>query len=239
MDDEGRLSVAPPAGAGADSFRYDPSRAKTITLPGGGTGWDALPDWAWDAPPQGTALAWETEPLADTLVMAGSGSVDLWLSSTASDTDLQVTLPEVRPDGRETYVQSGWLRASLRALDEAQSTELRPVYDGREETIAPLPTGEPVLARVRVLPFAHVFRAGSRVRLVLAAPGGDRSQWTFDALAAVGAQVNTVERSAEHPSRIVLPVVPGTDGVPGELPPCPALRAQPCRDYAPIANGGD
>ncbi|MBU6283369.1 hypothetical protein KGQ64_14085, partial [bacterium] len=88
MDDEGRLSVAPPAGAGADSFRYDPSRAKTITLPGGGTGWDALPDWAWDAPPQGTALAWETEPLADTLVMAGSGSVDLWLSSTASDTDL-------------------------------------------------------------------------------------------------------------------------------------------------------
>ena len=35
-----------------------------------------------------------------------------------SDTDLQVTLTEIRPDGKETYVQSGWLRASMRALDQ-------------------------------------------------------------------------------------------------------------------------
>ncbi|MFM9053726.1 MAG: CocE/NonD family hydrolase C-terminal non-catalytic domain-containing protein, partial [Solirubrobacterales bacterium] len=30
---------------------------------------------------------------------------------------LQVTITEVRPDGKETLVQSGWLRASHRKLD--------------------------------------------------------------------------------------------------------------------------
>ena len=60
--------------------------------------------------------------------MVGSGSADLWIASSETDTDLQVTLTEVRPDGKETYVQSGWLRASKRALDEERSTELQPLH---------------------------------------------------------------------------------------------------------------
>ena len=44
----------------------------------------------------------------------------------AADTDLEVTLTEVRPDGQERYIQSGWLRASHRQLDEAESTPLLP-----------------------------------------------------------------------------------------------------------------
>jgi len=28
-----------------------------------------------------------------------------------------MTVTEIRPDGKETYVQSGWLRAGARALD--------------------------------------------------------------------------------------------------------------------------
>ena len=42
------------------------------------------------------------------------------------DTDLQVTLSEVRPDGNETYVQNGWLRASHRKLDARRSTPFDP-----------------------------------------------------------------------------------------------------------------
>ena len=60
------------------------------------------------------------------LSMAGSGSADLWIAADAEDVDLQVTLSEVRPDGQEMLVQSGWLRASHRALDEDASTNLRP-----------------------------------------------------------------------------------------------------------------
>ena len=57
--------------------------------------------------------------------MVGTGSVDLWLDSTVDDADLEVNLTEVRPDGQEMYVQSGWLRASYRELGP-DATELWP-----------------------------------------------------------------------------------------------------------------
>ena len=100
----------------------------------------------------------------DTIVM-GSGSADLWISADAADTDLEVTLTEVRPDGTEVLVQSGWLRASHRALDEAASTELHPVQTHLEADAAPLPAGELVPIRVDIYPFAHPFRAGSQLRV--------------------------------------------------------------------------
>ena len=62
-----------------------------------------------------SSLSWITAPLTRTTAIAGPGSVDLTLASTAADTDLEVTVSEVRPDGTEVYVQSGWLRASHRA----------------------------------------------------------------------------------------------------------------------------
>ena len=61
---------------------------------------------------------WRTRPRRSThdVTVIGNASVDLWLKSTAPDTDIQVTITEVRPDGKEMYVQNGWLRASDRAL---------------------------------------------------------------------------------------------------------------------------
>jgi hypothetical protein len=38
------------------------------------------------------------------------------------------------------------------------------------------------------------------------------------------------------PSSLILPVVPGV-AVPTGIPPCPSLRNEPCRSYAPIHNG--
>jgi predicted acyl esterase len=171
------------------------------------------------------------------VVLAGSASIDLWLASTAADTDLQVTLSEIRPDGQETYVQNGWLRASHRKVDDAASTELRPVQTHLEADAAPLPAGEPVLARVELFPFAHAFRAGSRIRISIEAPGGDRVLWKFRALAANGNVVNTISYGGATPSRIVLPVVPGVE-IPTPLPVCNALRAQPCREYVAASNAG-
>jgi predicted acyl esterase len=166
--------------------------------------------------------------------MAGSGSVDLWLRSSAADADLQVTLSEIRPDGLETYVQNGWLRASRRATDETVTSELRPFHTHLESDAEPLPA-EFVLARVELFPFAHAFRAGSRIRLSVEAPGGDRPRWKFEALPAEGEVVNTIARSAANPSRVVLPVLPGID-IPTELPVCPSLRGQPCREYVELLN---
>ena len=78
--------------------------------------------WDWQEPAEGTFADFRSEPLADTVTMVGSGSADLWITSDTGDTDIEVTLTELRPDGTEVLVQSGWLRASHRALDEDAST---------------------------------------------------------------------------------------------------------------------
>jgi predicted acyl esterase len=236
LDADGKLSTAVPATDGADSFLYDTSRAQETSFSGGTSDvWVALPAWHWQPLPVGKAAAYVSDPLTETLVMAGSGSIDLWLESTASDTDIQVTLSEVRPDGQESYVQTGWLRASRRQLNEAVSTDLRPVQTHREEDAAPLPAGQLSEVRVELYPFGHVFRAGSRLKIAISAPGGDRPHWKFEALPAVGTVTNTIARGPAAPSRVVLPVVPDVE-VPEALPPCPSLRGQPCRTYVEYVN---
>ncbi len=228
---DGVLSDAPPVDFGVDSFAYDTALAQVTTLPNGGHEWAPLPPWVWPQPNPATSGTWVSAALAQDSVMAGTGSVDLWLSSSAPDVDLQVTLAEVRPDGQEMYVQSGWLRASRRKLDETVSSELRPVATHLEVDAAPLPAGGTELVRVELFPFAHVFRAGSRVRLIVDAPGGTRPRWKFEALLGDGSEQISIEHSPAHPSRIVLPVLDGLSA-PTALPPCPSLRGQPCRAYA-------
>lgn len=236
FNENGRLTSAAPEGDGADFFIYDTSRSQLTTFTGGDEDvWKAMPDWNWRQLQAGRNVAYATDPLDENVVMIGSASVDLWLQSTAADVDIQVVLSEIRPDGQEAYVTAGWLRASHRKLDDQRSTEWRPIQTHREEDAAELPAGEFVEARVEVYPSAHVFRAGSRIRLSVGAPGAIRPRWKFEALAPEGEVINTVSRSAAMPSRIVLPVIPGIEP-PAALPPCPGLRAQPCHEYRTFNN---
>ncbi len=131
------LTPAPPtAAAGApdtvSNYVSDPSAVPATTYTGDSSGiWDAAPAYDWQPIPSADRASFVTAPLARDTVIVGSGSVDLWLRSTAPDTDLEVTLSEVRPDGNEVYVQSGWLRASHRGprrggLDRAAAGAHRP-----------------------------------------------------------------------------------------------------------------
>jgi putative CocE/NonD family hydrolase len=235
----GTLLPAPPRGAdeGVDAYAPDPEARPMETLLPGGDSWDLLPEVDWQPLAAGTAAAWATPPLEGDVTIVGPGSLDLWLRSSAEDTDLQVTLSEIRPDGLETYVQSGWLRASHRALDEEASSPLDPRPTHLAEDAALLPAGEFSLLRVGIFPVAHVFRSGSRIRVSVEAPGGDRTIWSFATPATGGSVVNEVARTAAQPSALVLPVVDGVEPPPA-LPPCPGLRGQPCRSYEPAANGG-
>jgi predicted acyl esterase len=228
--------TAPTAADGAagtiDSYVSDPgARPKGSKVSGGD--WAQFPTYNWAPPVPGKGLSYLSPALTADTTMIGSGSVDLWLRSNAPDTDLQVTLAEVRPDGKEYLVQSGWMRATVRKLDTARSTTLQPLVTMKEADAAPLPAGQFSPVRVEIYPFAHVFRAGSKVRLIITAPGGDRIAWTFDTLP--GTQANEIARSVGRPSSVALPVVSGVS-VPTGLPLCPGLRGQPCRTYtAPAA----
>ncbi len=233
---DGTLSPTRTRGADdIDVYRPDPESRPQQTLPGNGESdsWALLPPYDWRPYVDGTAVAYATAPLDHDVVITGPGSVDLALRSSADDTDLQVTLSEIRPDGKETYVQSGWLRASLRHLDRKTSTKIDPRPTYLERQARPLPAGKFSKVRVALFSSSHVFRAGSRIRISIEAPGGDRTRWRFDTPATHGLVVNEIGR----PSRLVLPVVADVDVPPG-APPCPGLRGQPCRTYVPAANGG-
>jgi putative CocE/NonD family hydrolase len=175
-----------------------------------------------------------SDPLAKDTAVIGGGSVDLWLQSTASDTDLQVTLSEVRPDGKEVFVQNGWLRASERKLARG-STELEPRPTGFKSDVQPLPAGQWSEVRVPLYYSGHVFRAGSRIRISVEAPGGDQPFWAFATLQPQGTVTNTIARTPVYASNLVLPVVSGVN-VPTGVPPCPGLRGEPCRAYVPFTN---
>ncbi len=228
LGDGGTLTADEPTSTdGADSYLYDPSLSQKTTLESGSP-WEALPPYEWVHRDEGTFLSYTSDALDDDTVMAGSGSVDLWLASDATDTDLQVTLAEVRPDGIEYFIQGGWLRASRRRLDDAVSTELRPVGTHLFEDAADLPEGAFTLVRVELFPFAHAFRAGSRIRLYVETPGATRPEWQWETLEFDEDVTNTVARAMGMASRVVLPVIPGVE-IPTAFPPCPALRGQPCR----------
>ena len=167
--------------------------------------------------------------------MVGAGRVDLWVRSSAPNVDLQVTISEVRPDGKETFVQNGWVRANERALDEAKSTELEPVLSLREADVAPMPSDEFVPVTVPLYYQGHAYRAGSRIRVRVSAPNGDQPIWSFSETEPAGTAEIEIGYGNGMPSRLVLPQVPGVD-VPDQLPPCPGLRGEPCRDYVPFEN---
>ena len=195
-----------------------------------------MPAYDWRPLVDGTAVAYVTAPLTETVTIVGTGSVDLWLRSSAADTDIQVTLTEVRPDGLETYVQSGWLRASHRRPRRQEQPTRRRARPTSRRTPSRCPPVSSPAAR-RLFAVAHVFRAGSRIRISIEAPGGDRTRWAFDTPLTGGLVANEVARTAAQPSKIVLPVVPNPTP-PAELPRVPSLRGQPCRDYVPAGNGG-
>ncbi len=180
----------------------------------------------WDKPvPPGGALAWTTPPLEQDLETLGPASADLWLTSTDVDTDLQVTITEVRPDGQETYVARGWLRASQRKLDPTLSTITRPYQTQKLADLQLLTPLSPVLARVEVFPFDHVFRAGSAIRMIVDTPS-QTGGWNF--LFRPTAARNTILHDRDHPSRLVLSTAPGRRAK-GPLPACNTLLNQPCR----------
>ena len=221
------LLPTPAEVAGVATFVTDPAEGQITTAPDVDTIWTADPGWVWPAADTANAIVASSAPLESDLVMAGNLSADLWVSvANGTDADLEVTVSEIAPDGSETYVQSGWLRLSRRALS-AEATELRPVISGAEDEVAPVTSGgEPVLARVEVLPFAHVFRSGSQVRITIDTPGASKPQWRFE-VAETPVTVN-LHSGPETPSKVVLPVLPGIDA-PEERPPCGSLRGQPCR----------
>jgi hypothetical protein len=236
----GALADGPPARAGANVFDWNAHAVPLTDFTGpqdGSSGgiWTATPPYNWAQNPAGTAVSYLTSPLTANTTVIGAGALHLWVRSSTPNVDLQATVSEVRPDGHETFVQNGWVRANERKLDAAKSTLLEPVLSLRQKDVSPMPRNRFVEVTIPLYYEGHAYRVGSRIRVVLSAPNGSQPIWSFGQTNPTGHATVAIAFSRKMPSRLILPVVPGVS-VPTGLPPCPGLRGEPCRTYQPLAN---
>ena len=224
-----------------DSFEWDP-RARPLTNLEGGTGageggvWTDSPDYNWQQNPNGTALSYLTDPLEEDTTVAGAGFVEVWIRASKPSVDLQATVTEVRPDDKETFVQGGWVRSSMRKLDRKKSTPLAPVLSLKAADRRSLPRGRFTKVTIPLYYQGHAYREGSSIRVIISAPNGDQPIWAFAKSKPKGKADVSIAHDEKRPSNLTLPVLPEGE-IPTELPPCPGLRGQPCRDYQPPSEG--
>jgi putative CocE/NonD family hydrolase len=240
LGNDGKLRNGKRSEPGSEIFRWDDA-ARPQTNFTGDTGagpgglWTATPHYEWAQSDARHSLSYVSSPLERDEAVIGAGALQAWIRSSAPNVDLQVTVSEVRPDGKETFVQSGWLRSSARKLDPEKSTLLEPVPSLRRSDAAPLPRGRWAKVTVPLYYQGHLYREGSRIRVTIQAPGGDQPVWAFDETEPANPARVLLAHSRRMPSRLLLPVVPGIEAPTG-LPPCPGLRGEPCRDYEPFSN---
>ncbi|MEW5813261.1 MAG: CocE/NonD family hydrolase [Actinomycetota bacterium] len=161
-------------------------------------------------------LTWTSDPLPAPLDVVGHIELRLHGSATAADTGWLATLRDVAPDGEVTEVTAGWLRASLRTVDEAQSRNGAPVLPC--DTAVAVPVGHVVTYRIPLVANARRFAAGHRVQLVLTSDDQDPQApaiMNFRHASVGTSSLNTVHSA----SRLVLPVLAVAHSLVGDLTP--------------------
>jgi putative CocE/NonD family hydrolase len=143
-------------------------------------------------------LVFQTEPLDEAMEVTGEVEVELWVSSSAVDTDFTAKLVDVFPDGLALNLVDTILRARYRnARDRAEP--MKPEKEYRLTLVLP--------------PVSSLFAAGHRVRLDVSSsnfPRFDVNPNTGEPLGRNRGHVvaeNVVYVDAEHPSSVVLPIV--------------------------------
>ena len=152
-------------------------------------------------------LSWDSSTLAEDTDVVGDIELRLTAASTASDTAWIAVLQDVAPDGTSTDVTAGYLRASLRAVDEEASRPGAPVLPCRNPELVPI--GERVEYRIPLVPNARRFAAGHRIRLVLTSddqPTDRPAMMNFRHTPVGTSAVNEIFTD----SRLLLPVLAAT-----------------------------
>ncbi len=202
LSGDGRLDPAPPASEPADRFVYDPADP-VPTLGGPAFGDVHLKQGPYDQrenEKRADVLVYTTPPLDHPVKIVGPVTLDLYVSSSAVDTDFTGKLVDVGADGAARNLAEGILRARYR--------------DSRERP-EPLEPGRVYRVEVGLGSTAQVFAAGHRIRLEVSSsnfPRFDRNLNTgtdsgSPATASVRA-TNSVLHDGAHPSALCVDVVP-------------------------------
>jgi putative CocE/NonD family hydrolase len=150
-------------------------------------------------------LVYVTAPLRSDVQVTGHPTINLWVSSTATDGDFVATIQDVAPDGTATsYNVNGRIRASLRKLQNAPYNNLGLPWHGfHEADVVPLTPGKPAELVFEILPISMIFKAGHSIRLVINF-ADTRSTLRLDPAPKV-----TIYRDSTHKSYVTLPIIEG------------------------------
>jgi uncharacterized protein len=110
-------------------------------------------------------LTWTSDPLNHHLDVVGNIELRLDARATAADTGWIATLQDVGGDGSVSNVTAGFLRASLREVDEQASRPGAPVLPCRHSEAIPI--GQVVSYRIPLVPNARRFQSGHRIQICL------------------------------------------------------------------------
>jgi uncharacterized protein len=234
---DGTLTEEPPTGQGADLLPPVPvagacSRSTNQWLMGV---FDELPCSQDNRINEQLEVQYTTEPLAEDLVINGPIGARLWLEASGPEAVVVVRVTDVAPDGTSRELTNGLQVASFRELDEDRSRivdghNLQPWHPFTEDSLAPMPEGQPTPVDVEVFSTAAVVPEGHRVRVSIGAADVPHAVSPLPNLVETVATATQVVHGPDTPSAVVLPVV-GTDGPATDPTPPPETAAgQPPAD---------
>lgn len=160
-------------------------------------------------------LTWRTPLLAQPLTLEGPSALHLVASSTATNTDWFAKISDVAPDGTQSIVAEGQLRASLRALAPGSSPKQPLETLASPEALEP---GKFYDYEIAIAPTTYEFAAGDRLQLRLtsynmpnALPGTidfDSTEPADTSFVPLPPATNTVRFGGTDGSSLLLPVAP-------------------------------
>jgi predicted acyl esterase len=195
------VSPRPPESAAAShTYSFEPANP-VPTVGGQNLGRDVGPKDQRAIKPRPDYLRFQTEPLADDVVVAGHVEMELWAATDGPDTDFVVKLVDVYPDGYEALILDYPLRTRFRFGREPKDVKM-------------MTPDQPERLTIDMWSTANVFEAGHRIGVHVTSSNYPR----FDVNPNTGGPIgedkpatrtarNTIYFDAAHPSAVVLPVV--------------------------------
>ncbi|GAC1484404.1 MAG: hypothetical protein NVS2B12_39280 [Ktedonobacteraceae bacterium] len=204
LNGNGLLNTEVPGTEPPDQYDYDPANP-VITRGGALLMSVEYRPGAFDQRPTESredVLVYTTPALEQDVEVTGPITVHLWAASSAPDTDFVARLVDVHPNGYAQNLTDGIMRARYRnfAKGEEQPSLIEP--------------GKAYEYEIDLWATSNVFKAGHSIRLDITSsnfPRWDRNPNTghdFGADDELAVAHQTIMHDRDHPSYVVLPIVP-------------------------------
>jgi uncharacterized protein len=179
------------------------------------TGFIPLPCESSDNLAEIADVQYQTAPMATNMYLNGPIEADVWMSTTAADAGISVRVDDVDASGNATPLTDGLQTASLRAVDTTRSRTMnglmiQPWHPYTQASVQALVPGTPVMVPVEIFPTSAMIAQGHRLRIAVGSSNPDQGVPPLPTLLNSLLGVITIYSDAQHPSRVVLPVVPAS-----------------------------